>query len=90
MPAIYHDTGERPRPYSTECVLRFRLQAPAGGRQRFALPRSASLAAVFRAVESAHAQLGIQTYSLSQPTLEQVFVNVVGGRLDSEAASSTD
>ena len=59
-------------------------EAPAGGRARFALPLSASLPAVFRAVEAARRQLGIQTYSLSQPTLEQVFVNVVGSRLEAE------
>lgn len=47
-------------------------EAPAGGRQRFALPRGASFAAVFRAVEAQRQRLGIQTYSLSQPTLEQV------------------
>jgi hypothetical protein len=60
-------------------------EAPAGGRARFALPPGASLPAVFRAVGAARQQLGIQTYSLSQPTLEQVFVNVVGGHLEAEA-----
>ena len=60
-------------------------EAPAGGRARFALPPGTSLPAVFRAVEAARRQLGIQTYSLSQPTLEQVFVNVVGGQLEAEA-----
>ena len=60
-------------------------EAPAGGRARFALPAGTSLPAVFRAVEAARRQLTIQTYSLSQPTLEQVFVNVVGGHLEAEA-----
>lgn len=44
---------------------------------------------MFRAVEAARLRLGIQTYSLSQPTLEQVFVNVVGGQLDLGAAVAT-
>lgn len=62
-------------------------EAPAGGRLRFALPPGSSLPAVFRAVEAARQQLGIQTYSLSQPTLEQVFVNVVGAQLETEAGA---
>lgn len=48
-------------------------EVPAGGRQKFRLPAGARLAAVLRSVEGARASLGIQSYSLSQPTLEQVF-----------------
>ncbi len=40
-----------------------------------------SMARVFRAMEAAKADLGVQAYGLSMPTLEQVFLSVVGENL---------
>lgn len=49
------------------------------GRSRFRLSTSGpGLASVFRSVEKAKLQLGILQYSVSQPTLEQVFLTVIG------------
>lgn len=40
-----------------------------------------SMARVFRAMEAAKVELGVQAYGLSMPTLEQVFLSVVGENL---------
>ncbi len=40
-----------------------------------------SMARVFRVMEAARAELGVQAYGLSMPTLEQVFLSVVGENL---------
>ncbi|EIE27381.1 P-loop containing nucleoside triphosphate hydrolase protein [Coccomyxa subellipsoidea C-169] len=49
------------------------------GRAKFRLPACGqSMARVFRAMEAAKADLGVQAYGLSMPTLEQVFLSVVG------------
>ena len=37
-----------------------------------------SMATVFRAMEAAKGALGVEAYGLSMPTLEQVFLAVVG------------
>ncbi|EIE27384.1 hypothetical protein COCSUDRAFT_55397 [Coccomyxa subellipsoidea C-169] len=44
---------------------------------------SNSMARVFRATETAKAELGVQAYGLSMPMLEQVFLSVVGENLHS-------
>ena len=52
------------------------------GRAKFSVPTAAwSLALLFRKMEGAKQHLGILTYGLSMPTLEQVFLNVVGEHL---------
>ena len=54
------------------------------GCLRFRLP-ARGLAAAFRAVESRKESLCIDAYSLSQPTLEQVFLTVIGELLHIDA-----
>ncbi|CAL8463070.1 g2604 [Coccomyxa elongata] len=52
------------------------------GRAKFRLPvRGQAMARVFRVMEAARAELGVQAYGLSMPTLEQVFLSVVGENL---------
>jgi hypothetical protein len=58
-------------------------QARHLGRARFALPLAPgrSPARVLRALEAAGPALGVTAYALSLPTLEQVFLNVIGQHL---------
>jgi hypothetical protein len=52
------------------------------GRARFLLPRAGrQLAGVLRRLEAARESLGLSAYGVSVPTLEQVFLNVVGEHL---------
>merc|ERR1712130_746748 len=51
------------------------------GSARFVLSKPGqSMSEVFRTLEQAKARLGIHEYGLSQPSLEQVFLNVVGSQ----------
>lgn len=52
------------------------------GRLKFLVPsHSRSLAHVFKCMESVKDPLGIVAYGVSMPTLEQVFLNVIGESL---------
>ena len=54
-------------------------------RANFVLPTEMqSLAQVFRRLEAAKERLCISAYSLSMPTLEQVFLRVVGEQLQGD------
>ncbi|KAK9833394.1 hypothetical protein WJX81_001382 [Elliptochloris bilobata] len=59
------------------------LQSQHLGRARFSLPagEGRSPARVLRALEAAGPALGITAYGLSLPTLEQVFISVIGRQL---------
>ena len=51
------------------------------GSARFVLNRhEQSMSDVFRHLEEAKAKIGIHEYGLSQPSLEQVFLTVVGSQ----------
>lgn len=53
------------------------------GTAKFSLQKlGLTLASAFRTMENAKARLGIKEYGLSQPSLEQVFMNVVGDRIN--------
>ena len=57
-------------------------EAPHAGRANFRLRRTgSSLPSVFRRLESVRSQLGISDYDISMPTLEEVFLAVVGESL---------
>ena len=53
------------------------------GIAKYTLTRSGiNIADAFRTMETAKARLGITEYGLSQPSLEQVFLTVVGDSSD--------
>lgn len=55
------------------------------GHLKIGLPTAGlSLAAVFGVMEAYKGPLGVAAYSVSGPTLEQVFLEVVGGRIGEE------
>ncbi|MEW5315796.1 MAG: hypothetical protein WDW38_007201 [Sanguina aurantia] len=61
------------------------------GHLKFALPAEGlSLARVFKVLESSKASLGVSAYAVSQPTLEQVFLAVVGHGLSGEGDAGGD
>lgn len=60
----------------------FPAEAGHGGRARFLIPRSGlPLASVLRQMEAARESLGDTAFGVSLPTLEQVFLRVVGEHL---------
>ncbi|KAK9862183.1 hypothetical protein WJX84_007200 [Apatococcus fuscideae] len=60
-------------------------EAPVFGRLRFQLPsHGLKLSEVLRAMEGRKHALGVLAYALSQPTLEQVFLSVIGEQLSAE------
>jgi ABC-type multidrug transport system ATPase subunit len=53
------------------------LEEEHGGQLKYKLPRAGlTLSSLFAAVEAQRAALGIRDYSVSQPTLEQVFLSM--------------
>eukprot|EP00850_Spirogloea_muscicola_P023272 SM000343S12828 [mRNA] locus=s343:29457:40992:- [translate_table: standard] len=66
------------------------LEEGHSGRTRYRLLREGlSLAHVFREVEAARGRLGVQDYSVSQSTLEQVFLALSAGNGGTGAGSSS-
>eukprot|EP00850_Spirogloea_muscicola_P018780 SM000176S03111 [mRNA] locus=s176:35560:47252:+ [translate_table: standard] len=66
------------------------LEEGHSGRARYRLPREGlSLAHVFREVEAARGRLGVEDYSVSQSTLEQVFLALSAGNGGTGAGSSS-
>ena len=49
-----------------------------------------ALGAVFRALEDAKQTLGLETYTLSQTTLEQVFLNIAARQKDDNDVAAAD
>eukprot|EP00850_Spirogloea_muscicola_P017011 SM000142S00525 [mRNA] locus=s142:89468:101029:- [translate_table: standard] len=66
------------------------LEEGYSGRARYRLPREGlSLARVFRDIEAARGRLGVEDYSVSQSTLEQVFLALSAGNGGTGAGSSS-